>query len=405
MTKLSFDEALTQLLTAAIPLAETETLSLENSLGRVLAQGQVSSLNVPPHDNSAMDGYALRCGDVTAEGVELPISQRIAAGSVGHTLAAGTAARIFTGAPVPAGADAVMMQERCEHRDGVVVINHVPRPGENIRRSGEDIAVGAEILSAGSSLSPQALGLLASVGIAQVPVLRRLRVALFSTGDELVSPGQPLPPGAIYNSNRYLLRGLLERLGCEVRDLGIVADTLEATRAALRQAAEGSDLILTSGGVSVGEEDHVKPAVEAEGKLTLWSIAIKPGKPLAFGHIRRQDGSSQADFIGVPGNPVAAFVTFLLLVRPFIRARQGLEAKCPTPLLLPAAFDWKKADPRRNFLRVQRDADGRVSLFANQGSGVLTSTLWADGLVDLAPGQLVAAGDLVPYLPFSGLLD
>jgi len=406
MTKLSFDEALAQLLAAANPLEEVETLALEQALGRVLARSQVSAIQVPPHDNSAMDGYALRCADVTAEGVLLPISQRIAAGSVGHTLAPGSAARIFTGAPIPPGADAVVMQELCEHREDAVVINHQPQLNENIRRAGEDIALGSEVLAASSPLTPQALGLLASVGIARVPVLRSLRVALFSTGDELVSPGQPLPPGAIYNSNRYLLKGLLERLGCEVKDLGIVADTLEDTRAALRRAAMDNDLILTSGGVSVGEEDHVKPAVEAEGKLKLWSIAIKPGKPLAFGQVRRPGGSGEeVAFIGVPGNPVAAFVTFLLLVRPFIRRCQGLQAEAPRPLLMKAGFDWRKADPRRNFLRVRRSDDGRLELFKNQGSGVLTSTLWADGLVDLAPGQTVAAGDTVSYLPFCGLLD
>ena len=405
MPQLSYDEALAQLLAKANPPAEIEELPLEQALGRVLARSQHSDLEVPPHDNSAMDGYALRAADVPVAGTVLPVSQRIPAGSVGTLLQPGTAARIFTGAPVPPGADVVVMQENCEARDGAVVVNQVPQAGDNVRRAGEDIAKGAEIVPAGLRLNPQALGLLASVGIPRVAVLRRLRVALFSTGDELVTPGQPLPPGAIYNSNRYLLRGLLERLGCEVTDLGNVEDTLDATRAALRRAAEGHDLILTSGGVSVGEEDHVKPAVEAEGELSLWAIAIKPGKPLAFGHVRRAATSGQAAFIGVPGNPVAAFVTFLLLVRPFIRRSQGLSADMPAPLRLPAAFDWKKADGRRNFLRVRRDDEGRVQLFANQGSGVLTSTLWADGLVDLPPGQTVKAGDLVSYLPFCGLLD
>ncbi|GAB2180602.1 molybdopterin molybdotransferase MoeA [Denitratisoma sp. agr-D3] len=409
MSKLSFDEALAQLLASARTVEGTETLPLEQALGRVLATDQVSAIQVPPQDNSAMDGYALRSADVATAGTVLPISQRIPAGSVGHALAVGTAARIFTGAPVPAGADAVVMQELCEHGDGTVTINHKPQAGDNVRRAGEDIARDSVVLAAGSRLNPQALGLLASVGIARVPVLRPLRVALFSTGNELVSPGEPLPPGAIYNSNRYLLKGFLQRLGCVVDDLGIVADTLADTRAALRRAAADNDLILTSGGVSVGEEDHVKPAVEAEGRLTLWSIAMKPGKPLAFGQIRRDGGNGgnggEAFFIGLPGNPVAAFVTFLLLVRPFIRRCQGMAADLPTPLRLPAAFDWKKTEPRRNFLRVRRDENGRLALFANQGSGVLTSTLWADGLVDLPPGQTVAAGDLVTYLPFCGLLD
>ena len=405
MPQLSYDEALAQLLAKAKPPTDIEELPLEQALGRVLARSQRSDLEVPPHDNSAMDGYALRAADVPAVGTVLPVSQRIPAGSVGTPLQPGTAARIFTGAPVPPGADTVVMQENCEAQDGSVVVNQISKAGDNVRRAGEDIAKGAEIVPAGLRLNPQALGLLASVGIPRVVVLRRLRVALFSTGDELVTPGQPLPPGAIYNSNRYLLRGLLERLGCEVTDLGNVQDTLDATRAALRKAAEGHDLILTSGGVSVGEEDHVKPAVEAEGELSLWAIAIKPGKPLAFGHVRRSVSSGQAAFIGVPGNPVAAFVTFLLLVRPFVRRSQGLADDMPAPLKLPAAFDWKKADGRRNFLRVRRDEAGRVQLFANQGSGVLTSTLWADGLVDLPPGQTVKDGDLVSYLPFSGWLD
>lgn len=404
MTQLGFDDALARLLAAAVPVDGAELLCLEQALGRVLAQGQTSSIDVPPHDNSAMDGYALCCATVPSAGVALPVSQRIPAGSIGHALARGTVARIFTGAPVPAGADAVVMQERCEHRDGQIVINHVPRPGENIRRRGEDIAAGAEILPVGTRLTPQALGLLASVGIDRVAVVRPLKVALFSTGNELVMPGQALPPGAIYNSNHALLHGLLTRSGCEVIDQGIVADTLADTRAVLRQAASVSDLILTSGGVSVGEEDHVKPALEAEGGLDLWSIAIKPGKPLAFGHVRRGNGGQTA-FIGTPGNPVAALVTFLLLVRPFIRRCQGMTAVLPTPLRLPADFDWHKADPRRNFLRVRCSEQGRLMLHPNQGSGVLTSALWADGLVDLLPGQTVTAGDEVAYLPFSSLMD
>lgn len=404
MSLIPFEEALSRLLSAAMPVTETETVSIEQAVGLVLAEAIVSDINVPPLDNSAMDGYAVRCADLPAAGTALPVSQRIPAGTVGHTLQVGTAARIFTGAPVPQGADAVVMQELCERADGNVSINHQPKLGENIRRAGEDITIGKTLLEAGTRLTPQAVGLLASVGKAQVAVFRRLRVALFSTGDELVTPGQPLPPGAIYNSNRYLLGSLLEQAGCEVTDQGIVEDTLDATRAALREAAQGHDLILTSGGVSVGEEDHVKPAVTAEGELSLWSIAIKPGKPLAYGHVRRADGGN-AQFIGLPGNPVAAFVTFLMLVRPFIRRCQGAGARLPTPLSLPAGFDWKKADPRRNFLRVRLSQEGRPELFSNQSSGVLTSTVWSDGLVDLAAGQTVTAGQPVSYLPFSLLLD
>jgi molybdopterin molybdotransferase len=294
---LDYEVALTRLLDGANPVLETELVPTQAAAGRVLAQGLRSSLDVPPLDNTSMDGYALRCADVPAPGAQLAVAQRIAAGSVGHTLAAGTAARIFTGAPLPAGADAVVMQELCELKGERLTVNHVPHPGEWIRRRGEDIAAGTEVLAAGTRLTAAHVGVAASVGAAQLTVLRRLRVALFSTGDELAMPGEPLKPGGIYNSNRYTLRALLEGLGCVVADLGIVPDSREATRAALREAAAGNDLILTSGGVSVGEEDHVKPAVEAEGLLDLWKIAIKPGKPLAFGSVRRADGA--ASFIGL----------------------------------------------------------------------------------------------------------
>lgn len=396
---LSFEEALSHLLAAAAPVAETEALSTLDAGGRVLAAAQRSAIDVPPHDNSAMDGYAVRAADVTAQGCVLPISQRIAAGSVGTPLAAGTAARIFTGAPIPSGADAVVMQERCVAEGDRVVINEIPRAGDNIRRRGEDVAVGSEILPAGTRLTPQALGLAASVGIAELKVFRRLRVAIFSTGDELMMPGEPLRPGAIYNSNRFVLRGLIQGLGCELMDLGIVPDQLLETREALRRAARETDLILTSGGISVGEEDHVKAAVQAEGELNLWKIAIKPGKPLAFGKV----GASP--FIGLPGNPVASFVTFLMLVRPFLRKRQGVAMQNPRGITLPADFEWKRPDTRREFIRARIGENGRVVLYPHQGSGVLTSTVWADGLVDLAPGQTVVKGDAVHFLPFSELLN
>jgi molybdopterin molybdotransferase len=399
---LDFDEALARLLNAARPVTETGDAPLQEADGRVLAAPLRSGLDVPPLDNSAMDGYALRCADVLAAGTRLPVSQRVPAGSVGHTLAAGTAARIFTGAPVPEGADAVVMQELCAREGDAVVVNHVPRAGENIRRRGEDIAAGAEILSAGTLLTPQALGLAASIGAAKLTVFRRLRVALFFTGDELVMPGEPLPPGAIYNSNRYLLRALLERLGCAVVDLGNVPDTLEATRAALRQAAAQADLIVTSGGVSVGEEDHVRPAVEAEGEIGLWKLAIKPGKPLACGKVGT--GEDAADFIGLPGNPVSSFVTFLILVRPFVLKRMGAADCLPRRIALTAGFDWPRPDARREFLRARIGADGRLELFPNQGSGVLTSTVWAGGVVDNPPGQAIRPGDLVQFIPYGDLL-
>lgn len=401
MSLLSFDEALHKLLAAARPVGEIEAVDTVAVAGRVLARAQSSGLTVPPLDNSAMDGYAVRTADVAAAGARLPVAQRIPAGAVGTPLVPGTAARIFTGAPLPEGADAVVMQELCEHAgEGVVQVNHVPHAGENIRRAGEDIRAGAEILAAGTRLLPQDIGLAASVGLATLPVFRRLRVAVFFTGDELSMPGEALKPGGIYNSNRYSLRGLLAALGCEVRDLGIVRDTLEATRTALREAAATSDVIVTSGGVSVGEEDHVKAAVQAEGSLDLWKIAIKPGKPLAFGKVSRRDTA----FIGLPGNPVSTFVTFLVLVRPFLLACQGARVTMPRGLMMRADFDWPKPDRRREFLRVRINEDGGLDLFPNQSSGVLTSCAWADGLADNPAGQAVARGDPVRFLPFSELL-
>lgn len=414
---LSYPDALEQLLSAAEPVAETKTLPLAAAHGRVLAAPLLSAIDVPPHDNSAMDGYALRCADVPREGASLPVSQRIPAGSVGTPLAPGTAARIFTGAPLPAGADAVVMQERCEvGAGGTVIVNMIPRPGQNIRRAGEDVAAGTEILAAGTRLGPAELGLAASVGQGALPVFRRLRVAILSTGDELAEPGEPLRPGAIYNANRHFLHPLLEGMGCVVNDLGRVADTPEATRAALRAAAADNDLIVSTGGVSVGEEDHVKAAIEAEGRLDLWKIAIKPGKPLAFGKIRKagRDGAAPkvgagetatADFVGLPGNPVAGFVTFLMLVRPFIEKRMGMRPRLPVPFQAVCVSDWPKPDPkRREFLRARRLPDGRVELHPTQSSGVLSSCVWADGLIDCPAGQPIKAGDTVAFLPFAGLL-
>jgi molybdopterin molybdotransferase len=403
----TLDEALAQLLGYATPLAAPEAVSTFEADRRVLALDLLSELQVPPLDNSAMDGYALRCADVPTAGTVLPVSQRIAAGSTGTPLAAGTAARIFTGAPVPDGADAIVMQENCEVLDdGRIRVLAVPEPGLAIRRAGEDVALGATVLAAGTRLTPAALGMAASIGAATLTVARRPRVALFSTGDELVMPGEVAPaqmrPGAIYNSNRFFLRALLQRLGCEVSDLGIVPDQQAATEAALRAAAQDHDLILTSGGVSVGEEDHVKPAVQALGALELWQIAIKPGKPFAYGAITRAEGAP-CHFIGLPGNPVSSLVTFLVLVRPFLLKLQGAAQLDPVALQLPAAFDWKRADRRREFLRARRNADGALELFPNQGSGVLTSVAWGDGLVDTPAGQPIARGELVRFLPFEEL--
>ena len=437
---LSYEEALDHLLAAATPVAESKAVPLAAARGRVLAAPQFSTIAVPPLDNSAMDGYALHRADVPREGTALPVRWRISAGSVGGPLQPGTAARIFTGAPVPAGADAVVMQERCEAGpDGTVIVNQIPPFGHNIRRAGEDIAAGAEILAAGTRLGPAELGLAASVGLATLPVFRRLRVALLSTGDELADPGEPLSPGAIYNSNRYFLHALLEGLGCAVTDLGRVPDSLDETRGALQKAAAGNDLILSSGGVSVGEEDHVKTAIELEGELNLWKIAIKPGKPLAFGRIAKTGhggappkvgaGPSQADappvggsepglrawganqvgaggtahFIGLPGNPVSSFVTFLIFVRPFILKRMGASAWRPPVRRLMSASNWIKPDQRREFLRARITPDGKAALYPHQGSGVLTSCAWADGLIDNPPGQSFFAGDTVGFIAFSDL--
>ncbi|RQP23548.1 molybdopterin molybdotransferase MoeA [Piscinibacter terrae] len=400
---LTLAEALERLAAAVGPLDAPETVSTFDAFGRILADEVRSALDVPPADNTAMDGYALRCADVPAEGAVLPVSQRIPAGQVPSALKPGTAARIFTGAQIPEGADAVVMQELCEALDGAVRINTMPANGQHIRRLGEDVREGAVVLSAGERLTPQAMGLAASVGIARLKVARRPKVALFSTGDELVMPGEPLKPGAIYNSNRFMLRGLIQALGCDCTDLGIVPDKLDATRDALRRAAQGADLIITSGGVSVGEEDHLKPAVQAEGTLELWQIALKPGKPLAFGHVKRPDGTSAA-FIGLPGNPVSSFVTFLLTVRPVLLRLQGAKDIEPRSVELRADFDWPRADKREEFLRAKVNAQGGLDLFPNQGSGVLTSAVWADGLVANPPGRPIARGDVVRFLPFPELM-
>lgn len=400
----SLDDALASLLAHARPLADTESVPTFEADGRVLAEDLVSALQVPPQDNSSMDGYAVRTAEIADEGVPLAISQRIPAGSAAQPLQPGTAARIFTGAPVPAGADAIVMQEDTEALpDGRVRICRVPTRGQWIRASGEDITCGSTVLARGTRIGPAAQGLAASIGRDRLQVARRPRVALFSTGDELVMPGQVPPeamkPGAIYNSNRFFLRSLLLRLGCEVRDLGIVPDQREATVQALRDAAQGNDLILTSGGVSVGEEDHIKPAVQQLGTLDLWQIAMKPGKPFAYGQV------GDAHFIGLPGNPVSSFVTFMLLVRPFLLKLQGAAQIEPVALRLPAHFDWPRADKRREFLRARRNAEGGLELFPNQSSGVLTSTVWADGLIDVPGGQTVARGDLVRFLPMAELLS
>ncbi|HRL97396.1 gephyrin-like molybdotransferase Glp [Comamonas denitrificans] len=406
------EDALAAVLAQAQPLPGAAFVDLLQADGRVLAADCIAPLQVPPLDNSAMDGYAVRSAEVAQAGTVLPVSQRIPAGQVGTALQVGTVARIFTGAPLPPGADAIVMQEDCTVLDdGRVRFDAVPQPGQFVRRAGQDIALGSTALQAGLRLTPAALGLAASLGLAQLPVARRPRVALFSTGDELALPGsiapQDLPPGHIFNSNRYVLASLLQRWGCEVVDGGILPDDRVATHAALAQAAQDCDLLVTSAGVSVGEEDHVRPVVEQLGALSLWKIAMKPGKPFAFGHVRRSSEgktAGQAHFIGLPGNPVSSLITALVLLRPFVLALQGASVVQPPAHWLTADFEITQRDSRREFLRARRNAAGRLELFANQNSGVLTSTVWAEGLVDNPAQTLIARGDRVRFLPFSELL-
>jgi len=393
---LSVDEALATLLAQARAVAEVEEVPTLEAAGRVLARAQRSTMDVPPMDNSAMDGYAVKVADLENNDF-LKVDQKIMAGSVGKPLAAGTAARIFTGAPIPAGADAVAMQEFCEVEGDGVRVKQKPEKGEWIRYVGSDIKKGGEILAAGKRLQPQDTGLAASVGLKTLPVCRRVRLGLFFTGDELVMPGEPLAPGRIYNSNRFTLRGLAEAFGCELRDYGIVPDSLEATRQVLRKAAAECDLVVTSGGVSVGDADYVKPAVEAEGSLLMWKIAMKPGRPLAFGKIGR------SFFIGLPGNPVSSFVTFLIFVRPFLLKMQGLSRTEAKSIAARADFDWPEPDARREFLRVKWNGQGGLDLYPTQDSAVLTSTAWADGLVDNPAKHAIRKGDMVTFLPYSEL--
>ena len=400
---LSVEQALKLLLGHARPTMEQERVSTFAARNRVLAEPLASAIDQPVWDNSAMDGYAVSAADAAAHGGRLRVAQRIPAGSVGTALTSGTAARIFTGAPLPEGADAVVMQEACSEQDGIVTLPESITPGANVRRRGEDLRAGETVIAAGTRLLPQHLGLAASVGAGGLTVLRRLRVAIFASGDELVMPGEPLAPGRIYNSNRFVFHALLETLGCEVIDLGIVPDTLEATEAALRDGAARADLVLASGGVSVGEEDHIRPAVQRCGTLALWSIAMRPGKPLAFGHI------GETPFIGSPGNPVSLFVTFCLFARPFILRMQGVSGAL-APLTLPAraAFAWPLAPKRREYqrARLERGAGGEpvVRVFKSRSSAALTSLTWANGLVVIPQGRVVESGDTVEFIPFSELM-
>ena len=394
------DEALNLLINSATPVADEETVKLDEAVGRVLSQPVTSNINVPAWDNSAMDGYALRYEDIASLD-QIPVSQRIPAGTTGQPLLPGTAARIFTGAPVPAGADTVIMQEMISREGEMVRINGDMNKGANIRHTGEDILRGNEIIGRGCMLQTQHIGLAASTGTDRLVVKRKLKVAIFTTGDELVMPGQPLDDGKIYNSNRYLFRGLLEKLGCEVIDLGNVIDEYQATCDAIYTAADTADLILSSGGVSVGEEDYVKKALEELGSLDLWKIAVRPGKPLAYGKVRG------VPFIGVPGNPVSLFVTFSIFVRPFILRSMGITDVTPAEYLAVAGFDWKRPDKRTEYMRARLEINDEgqrvVNVYPSRSSGVLSSVTWADGMVVINPDQQLVKGDSVRFIPFSSL--
>jgi len=391
---LSVEQAVGQLLAQVQAITESERVELSTAAGRVLARDLASPIDVPGFDNSAMDGYALHSRDLDGARVTgLPVSQRITAGSVGTALQPGSAARIFTGAPLPEGADTVVMQELCRLEDDQVVIDAAAAPGTNIRPRGNDITAGSIVLAHGTRLRAAHLGLAASVGIGTLEVVRQPRVAVLATGDELVEPGRPLPPGRIYNSNRYQLQALLQAQGCEVIDLGGVADTFGATREALQQAAARADMVMTTGGVSVGEEDHVKAALEDIGELTLWRVRMKPGKPLAFGHI------GDTPFMGLPGNPVSVFVTFLLFARPCLQTLQGCGESEPHRYPVRSGFNYQ-AKGRREYVRVRLEAEVAMK-YPRQGSDVLSSVAWADGLVEIAEDTRVHTGDMVSFLPFS----
>ncbi len=414
---------------AVLPTA-TETVSLTEALNRVLAMAQQARVDVPPADNAAMDGYAFRLDDLRAANGALPVSQRIPAGTVPQPLTAKTAARIFTGADVPAQADCVVMQEDTEEKNGVLQVRPdalaTLKPGVHIRRRGEDMQAGSAVLPAGTRLGPPQLGVLAAAGHADVPVYPRLRVAFFSTGDELLEPGEAPQPGRIYNSNRYALRAYLEQLGCHAIDMGVVRDDRAATVAALCAAAAQADLVITTGGASVGEEDHLKAAMMECGRVDLWKVAIKPGKPVLFGQLHTAQSANTANatptanaanatqkehatvpMLGLPGNPVSVAVTFLVLAVPFLRAMQGQPSWQSPAYQLPAGFTVKKAISREEYLRARVVASPQgmqLEKHPHQGSGVLTSVAWSEGLVRVPANRTVAAGDLLEFLPFTGLL-
>ncbi|BCN92369.1 molybdopterin molybdenumtransferase MoeA [Thiomicrorhabdus immobilis] len=395
----TFDEALHYLLAQVKQTENTETISIFDALGRVLAEPIVSPLNVPPHDNSMMDGYALHSYDLEHNSV-FEVSQRIPAGTSPMPLKPGTAARIFTGAPIPEGANMVVMQEETEQladNEIRITASH-SSAGQNIRVVGEDIQQNTTILKAGHKLRPQDLGLITSIGFNQVTVFKPLTIATFTTGDELLEPGEVSQPGKIYNANRYVLAGLVPQLGFKLIDLGRVDDTIDATVEAMKKAASMADVVITTGGVSVGEEDHIKPAIEQLGSLDMWKVKMKPGKPIAYGDIQG------TPFIGLPGNPVSAFATFNLFARPYLLKMQGANVLKAKPIWLEADFEWLKPGFRREFARarlVNKNQISVVEIYPNQGSGVLTSTVWADGFVVIPEDNQINRGDKVAFYPFN----
>lgn len=396
------DIAFEHLLTTLKSVTEDEDIPVEEALGRVLACDCMADIDVPPHASSAMDGYAVLAQDTLQTPTQLAVTQRIAAGQVGSDLSTGQAARIFTGAPMPLGADAVVMQENCSAVDDVVTILQSARPGENQRQAGEDIKIGSTLFCQGHRLRAQDLGVLASAGKAEILVRRKLKVALLTTGDEIIQPGEKLLPGQIYNSNYFTLRALLETLQVEVLDMGILKDDLESTQSMLEVASKSADCIVTTGGVSVGEEDHVRAAVEALGKIELWKLAIKPGKPFASGKI------GNAQFFGLPGNPVSAFVTFALLVKPSLLKMLGCENIGFQSFFIKAGFVAAESGARQEYLRASlNESNGETTLapFANQSSGVSASLSHADGLAVVPPHTAVKTGDLLRFIPFSELLN
>lgn len=402
---LSIDEALELLINSAQIIDDIQLIELDDALNKILAVDVCSDIFVPGFDNSAMDGYAINLKQDqinTTGGTTFEITDRIPAGSTGSTLAAGCAARIFTGAPIPKGANTVIMQEECELlENGKIEIYRPIALNENIRPKGNDIQSGDVILPKGRQLQPQDIALAASVGVNKLAVFNKIRVGVFFTGDELVEPGEVLKAGQIFNSNRYALVALLNNLGCEVVNLGNIKDTFDATCQALEKLKLDCDLIITTGGVSVGEEDHVKPAVETLGQLDLWRIKMKPGKPLAFGKIEN------CAFIGLPGNPVSAMVTFLLFARPFIKKMQGASHYLNTSFKVVANFDWYRAKPRREFVRVRLERASspmQANQYPKQGSDVLSSMVWADGLVEIPEKTTFKSGETVNFYPFNEMM-